>query len=96
MAQPIRHYVWQGTRSRHGDLFGYARKSNMRQRVSQFPHGHFSKTQSEMIKLHKQVIQKGDQPQTSETNTAKYTVFETGWHVLLEPATEKPNDRFHS
>ena len=36
------------------------------------------------------------QLKTILAETAKYTVFETGSYVLLEPATGKPKDRLHS
>ena len=39
-----------------------------------------------MIERHKQ-IQKGDINHTSESASTKYTVFDTGSYVLLEPAT---------
>ena len=54
------------------------------------------KIQSEMIERHRQIIQKGGKVHTSDAETSKYTVFETGTYVLLEPATGKPKDRLHS
>ena len=48
------------------------------------------KTQSGMIERHKQITQKGDITHTSDTESAKYTVFNTDSYVLLEPATGKP------
>ena len=49
-----------------------------------------------MIERHKQIIQKCDINHTSEPASAKYTVFDRGSYVLLEPATGKPKDRLHS
>ena len=43
------------------------------------------KTQSDMIERHKQIIQKGDIDHTSESASTKYTVFDTGSYVLLDP-----------
>ena len=54
------------------------------------------KIQSEMIERHRQIIQKGDKAHTSDAETSKYTVFETGTYMLLEPATGKPKDKLHS
>ena len=47
------------------------------------------KTRSEMILRCRQIIQRGNQAHTSEAETLKNTVFETGSYVMLEPATKK-------
>ena len=54
------------------------------------------KIQSEMIERHRQIIQKGDKAHTSDAETSKYTVFETGTYMFLEPATGKPKDKLRS
>ena len=54
------------------------------------------KIQKEMMERHKQIIQKGDKTHSSDTESTKYTVFDIGSYVFLEPATGKPKDRLHS
>ena len=51
------------------------------------------KTQSAMIELHKQRIQKGDKEHTKLPSTPDYTVFENGLLVLLNPASGTEKNR---
>ena len=53
------------------------------------------KTQSIMIELHRERIQKGDAEHTA-TGKKSYTVFEDGSYVLLDPASGKPKGRLHA
>ena len=54
------------------------------------------RTQSTMIQLHWELIEKGDISHINFDSSEEYTVFEDGIYVLLEPATGKPKDRLHS
>ena len=54
------------------------------------------KTQSAMIELHKQRIQKSDEKHTKLPSAPDYTVFENGSFVLLDPASGTAKNRLHS
>jgi hypothetical protein len=53
------------------------------------------KTQSTMMELHRERLQKGDEEHL-EKGSSEYTQFDVGAYVLLDPASGKPKDRLHS